>query len=78
MRSMPMSETSAGAFRVVAIRAGGNVFGRLTDLGLHVGDRVDVVGQGISGVVIGCGDVRMALDRDTAGKVHVVPLTEVE
>ncbi len=73
MQSMQLSEAQPGPFRVLAILATDALPRKLSDMGLHVGDKIDVLGnQGASGVVVGCSDARLALDRTTAEKVRVV------
>lgn len=75
MRSIPMSQSPTGWFRVAAIRADGDLSQRLADLGLRVGAAVDVIGNhGANGILVGCGDARLALDMASAARVHVVPV----
>jgi len=74
-----MSDVTAGPFRVAAILASGALVARLGDLGLRAGERLCVLeNRGPSGMVVACGDTRLALDRDTAVKVRVVALAVEE
>lgn len=76
MQSILLSEAEPGPFRVVAILAPADLAQKLSDLGLHVGGKIDVISnQGANGVVVGIGDGRVALDRASAEKVRVVPHT---
>lgn len=73
MKSMALSKASSGTFRVSAILAPGDVVARLGDLGLRTGGLVGILGnRGADGMVVACGDARLALDQDTAAKVRVV------
>lgn len=74
MQSILLSEARPGPFRVIAILARDELARKLADLGLHIGDKIEVISnQAANGVVVGIGDGRVALDRATAEKVRVVP-----
>ena len=71
---MLLSEAQPGPYRIAAIVAPGDLAKKLSDLGLHVGDTIEVISnQGANGLVVGRGDARLALDQATAAVVRVLP-----
>lgn len=72
---MQLSEAQPGLYRVVAIAAAEDLAVKLSDIGVHIGDRIEVLSnQGANGVVVARGDARLAIDRASAGRVRVLAL----
>ncbi|MDZ7752795.1 MAG: ferrous iron transport protein A [Gammaproteobacteria bacterium] len=59
--------------RIHALRAGRNLDGRLTELGLNVGTEITVIQRQGSGLVVSRGAGRLAIGGGMAMKVLVVP-----
>jgi Fe2+ transport system protein FeoA len=74
-RSFPLVQAGDGEqVKIVAIRGGGNVQRRLSDLGLTPGKRVTVVAGQLGGPILVAIDAsRVAIGFGMALKVHVVP-----
>jgi len=77
---MPLTMTRPGeSVQLIAIRGGRRVRKRLADLGLTPGTTIRVVQANSMGPLIVAfkDDVRLALGRGMAHKIHVKPLTSV-
>jgi Fe2+ transport system protein FeoA len=58
--------------RVVDIRAGRTLAGRLARMGIYLGSRIRVISNSISGpMIIGIGDKRIGLGRGKCNKIIV-------
>lgn len=60
------------SLKIVSLQAGRSLDRRLTELGLHVGSRVQVRQRRGAGLVIAKGSSRIALDAGMAAKILVV------
>lgn len=79
MRAIPMSEASPGSFRVDSVVLPLVQASRLNELGLRRGLVVCVLQvRGDGGVVVACGDSRIAVDGATAARVWLVALPTAE
>jgi ferrous iron transport protein A len=75
VQAVQLNEAQPGVYRVVVIRAPDDLANKLADLGIHAGDKIEVLSnQGVNGVVVGRGDARIALDQATAERIRVLPL----
>lgn len=75
MQSIPMTKAKPGNFRVAGIFLPSDQAERLGDLGLRVGNPVQLLqNRGEGGAVLAVGDARLAVDAATALKVRVVSI----
>lgn len=77
MRSVPMSEATPGPFRIDSVMLPSAQASRLSELGLRRGLPISVLhSRGDGGVVVVCGDTRLAVDAATASRVWLVAFGE--
>ncbi len=79
MKRLPLFDIRSGAVRVAAVTGGAGEEKRLSDLGLHIGSRLEVLQHsGANGLVVSVNDDgRLVLDPATARGVLVVRLEQM-